>query len=69
MYDANEVSRIANIYVEERVLDARKRRSGSRIGKQLKIVAGTAGDFLITFGQKLKGQPHPTAAPALIGDR
>ena len=69
MYDANEVSRIANIYVEERVLDARKRRSGSGIGKQLKVVADNAGEFLIAFGQKLKGQPQPAAAPAFIGDR
>ena len=48
MYDANEVSRIANIYVEERVLDARKGRSESNASKQLQAVLGNVGDLLLS---------------------
>lgn len=69
MFDPFEVNRIGNIYCEERVLDAKNRRTARKNGKNEIGMVQRAGDFLIAAGQKLKGHPQSAPIPLTVTEK
>jgi hypothetical protein len=69
MFDPFEVNRIGNIYVEERVMDAKNGRAMRRGRKNGLGLVQRVRDFMIAADRKLAGQPQSGTIPLTVAKK